>query len=511
LSGGFQPDNAWWSESARLLRSLKGMCMRGKAEAEIPAIVLFRNDLRLGDNRALAAAVATDAPLLCVLVFDEVSSGIRPLGGARRWWLHSSIAALQADLKERGATLVLRRGPMEDVVLGLQEETKASAIYWNRRYAPAEANADASMKTTLRQRGTVADSFDGQLLHEPTLLKTGAGGAYKVFGAFRRALDGHSEPRDPVDAPEKLVAWRGHVASEALDSWNLLPTKPDWAGGLRENWTPGERGARQRLDEFLEGRLDDYAAGRDFPAKEVTSRLSPHLAHGEITPYQILARLKDVRAKSKTEDVAKLRAELAWREFCYHLLFHFPALAQKNYNKNFDDFPWAKSRKDLRAWQRGETGYPIVDAGMRQLWQTGWMHNRIRMVVASFLTKHLLIDWRDGEDWFWDTLVDADAANNPGNWQWVAGCGADAAPYFRIFNPVLQGEKFDADHAYTKRFVPELEKLDGRFVQKPWTAPEKILAAAGLKLGRDYPVPLVDHDTARDRALAAYKSLKGDR
>ncbi len=484
--------------------------MRGKAEAANPAIVLFRNDLRLGDNRALVAASQAGAPLLCVLIFDEVSPGIRPLGGARRWWLHHSIQALQADLSKLGATLVLQRGAMEETVLDLQDRTKAGAVYWNRRYAPAEASADASMKAALRERGVRAESFEGQLLHEPTLVRTGAGGSYKVFGAFRRALDNQPEPRDPVDAPEKLVAWNGEVASDTLESWNLLPTKPDWAGGLRESWTPGEAGAQQRLDEFLEGRLEDYAAGRDFPARDVTSRLSPHLAHGEITPYQIFARLKRVRAEAKADDVAKLRSELAWREFCYHLLFHFPALAEKNFNDSFDRFPWAKSQKVLHAWQRGETGYPIVDAGMRQLWQTGWMHNRIRMVVASFLTKHLLIDWREGEQWFWDTLVDADPANNPGNWQWVAGCGADAAPYFRIFNPVLQGEKFDGENAYTTSFVPELKNLDGKFVQKPWAAPQKALAAAGVKLGSDYPVPLVDHDTARDRALAAYKSLKGD-
>jgi len=486
------------------------MGMRGKAEAENPAIMLFRNDLRLGDNRALAAAADSGLPLICVLIFDETSPHVRPLGAARRWWLHHSIEALQADLAKLGADLVLRRGPTNEIALDLQKQTGAGAVYWNRRYAPAEAAVDKAMKAALRERGVKAESFDGQLLHEPTLLKTGAGGSYKVFGAFRRALDNQGEPRDPVDAPKKLVASQLQVKSDTLASWALLPTKPDWAGGLRETWTPGETGAHQRLEAFLEDRLEDYAAGRDFPAMEVTSRLSPHLANGEITPCQILARLNRVRAKAKADNVAKLRSELAWREFCYHLLFHFPALADKNYNASFDRFPWAKPKKGLRAWQRGQTGYPIVDAGMRQLWQTGWMHNRIRMVVASFLTKHLLIDWRDGEQWFWDTLVDADPANNPGNWQWVAGCGADAAPYFRIFNPVLQGEKFDGDDAYTKHFVPELEKLDGKFAHKPWAAPEKTLAAAGVKLGGNYPVPLVDHETARDRALAAYKSLKGD-
>ncbi|MGE0283552.1 MAG: deoxyribodipyrimidine photo-lyase [Rhizobiaceae bacterium] len=484
--------------------------MRGKAEAKDPAIVLFRNDLRLGDNRALAAAADSGLPVICVLVFDETSLGVRPLGGARRWWLHHSIDALRASLAKLGADLVLRRGPTNETVLDLQKQTGAGTVYWNRRYAPAESDVDKTMKSALRERGVKAEGFDGQLLHEPTLLKTGAGGSYKVFGAFRRALESGAEPRDPVDAPNKLSAWQGRLKSDALEDWGLLPTRPDWAGGLRKTWMPGEAGAQQRLDAFLEGRLEDYAAGRDFPAKEATSRLSPHLANGEITPYQILARLNRIRAQANAADVAKLRSELAWREFCYHLLFHFPALAEKNFNDSFDRFPWATPKKGLHAWQHGRIGYPIVDAGMRQLWQTGWMHNRIRMVVASFLTKHLLIDWRDGEQWFWDTLVDADPANNPGNWQWVAGCGADAAPYFRIFNPVLQGEKFDGDGAYTKCFAPELEKLDGKFVQKPWAAPEETLATAGVKLGGDYPVPLVDHDTARDRALAAYKVLKGD-
>lgn len=474
-----------------------------------PSIVLFRHDLRLADNRALAAAAASDAPLLCAFVLDEVSPGIRPVGAARRWWLHNSIAALAAALEKIGGRLVLLRGPMEHVVANLIEQTGARTMFWNRRYAPAEAGADLRALEACRRRGVRAEVFDGALLHDPERMRTGADQPYKVFGAFRRALEKLPEPREPVDAPERIIPWTGKVDSDKLDHWRLQPTKPDWAAGLRETWTPGEAGATARLDAFLDERLDDYAEGRDFPAQEATSRLSPHLTHGEITPYQILASLKRLRQSGRSENAAKLRSEIAWREFCYHLLAHLPDMAERNYNADFDGFPWRKDAAKLAGWQRGETGYPIVDAGMRQLWQTGWMHNRIRMVVASFLTKHLLIDWREGEKWFWDTLVDADPANNPANWQWVAGSGADAAPYFRIFNPILQGQKFDSDGRYTRRFVPEIAGLPDKALQEPARASADELENASVKLGRTYPVPLVEHAAARDKALAAYKSMKG--
>jgi deoxyribodipyrimidine photo-lyase len=475
-----------------------------------PVLLLFRSDLRLRDNKALAAATAIGRPVLPILILDETSPGIRSAGAAKRWWLHRSIGALQADLSRVGATLILRRGRMAETVSKLCNEVDAGAVFWNRRYDPAEAAADAEVKAALRQSGIEAESFDGQLLHEPSRLLTGQGGPYKVYGAFRRALENGPEPRDPIDAPEHGNWFDGRVASEALEDWKLLPSSPDWAAGFAEHWQPGEAGGHNRLDDQLD-KLEDYPEGRDIPARDFTSGLSPHLAHGEITPFQIFSRLARLRAEPKLAGAVKFRAELIWREFCHHLHFHFPSLHEKNYDARFDRFPWRSDDKELHAWQRGQTGYPIVDAGMRQLWQTGWMHNRVRMIVASFLTKHLLIDWREGESWFWDTLIDADAANNPGNWQWVAGSGADAAPYFRIFNPTLQGERFDPEGDYVRRFVPEIASLDKRYAHAPWTAPEAELKAAGVKLGETYPVPLIDHKAARDRALHAFSSIKGDR
>ena len=473
---------------------------------DAPVLVLFRTDLRVADNRALMAASSTGKPVLPLFVFDQESDGTRPLGGARRWWLHHSLAALGKQLARLGAPLLLSRGRMEVVVDRLISETGADMVLWNRRYDPTEIAVDSRLKASLRERNIRAESFDGHLLHEPSLLKTGSGGSYKVYSPFWRALVTQGEPRDPLDAPRKLRG--GKVpASDELDDWALLPTTPDWAHGLRAQWTPGEAGAQDSLAAFVSGALDGYGQGRDMPGVAGTSRLSPHLAHGEITPFQILAALKPASVDAPSGDIEKFRKEVGWREFSYHLLFQNPSLAQVNFNRDFDAFPWAGNRELLSAWQRGLTGYPIVDAGMRELWQTGWMHNRVRMVAASFLIKHLLIDWREGEKWFWDTLVDADPASNPASWQWVAGSGADAAPYFRIFNPILQGEKFDPEGAYVRRYVPELAKLPAKYIHRPWDAPKDILSTAGVKLGADYPVPVIDHSLARERALGAYKSM----
>jgi len=484
--------------------------MTKREASQAPALLLFRHDLRIADNRAMAAAADTGRPVIPVFILDETSPGIRPLGGARRWWLHGSLTALSRDLKELGAPLLLRRGAMDDVVRELVHATNADCVFWNRRYDPAAAAIDARLKADLRAGGVAVETFDGQLLHEPTRLKTGAGTPYKVYSAFWRAFSGEEEPRAPVDRPTRLRPAAEMPAGDELADWRLLPEKPDWAGGLRESWQPGEDGAHAALDAFIDEHLAGYEQNRDIPARPATSRLSPHLATGEITPFQIFDRLRRAGRKLPPRDLEKFRQELGWREFCYHLLFHNGALAEENYNKSFDDFPWGPKRH-LRAWQRGETGYPIVDAGMRELWQTGVMHNRVRMIVASFLSKHLLIDWREGETWFWDTLVDADAASNPANWQWVAGSGADAAPYFRVFNPILQGEKFDPKGEYVRGFVPELEDMPAKFIHRPWAAPEATLADAGVTLGQSYPRPVVDHDTARQRALAAYQTMRGGR
>jgi deoxyribodipyrimidine photo-lyase len=318
------------------------------------------------------------------------------------------------------------------------------------------------------------------------------------------------DPHPPVPAPKKLPPLVEGIASEPVEDWKLEPTRPDWAGGLRESWTPGENEARERLADFLDD-IRGYADNRDRPDKPATSRLSPHLRFGEIGAAGIFHAARfasDQGAPSR--DIEKFLSELGWREFSYHLLNHFPDLGTKNLQSRFDAFPWRDDDKALRAWQRGRTGYPIVDAGMRELWHTGWMHNRVRMVCASFLIKHLLIDWRRGEEWFWDTLVDADPANNTASWQWVAGSGADAAPYFRIFNPVLQGEKFDPDGAYVRHWVPELAKLSDKFVHKPWLASPLELAEAGVTLGKSYPQPIVDHDMARKRALAAFETIRSE-
>ena len=484
--------------------------MSGKAQDkqdDKPVIVVFRDDLRLGDNKALSAAAASGRRVLPLYVLDERRAR-RPMGAARRWWLHHSLTALSEALDKRGAPLLLRSGDTHDIVRYLADEIGAGAVYWNRCYDPAVAAKDTRLKTALREDGIEAVSFDGQLLHEPTRLKTGGGTPFKVFTPFWKHLSSQGEPRDPVDAPRKLTPYDGKLKGDKLDDWHLLPTKPDWAGGLRETWTPGEEGAKARLAAFLEDALDGYAEGRDIPGREATSRLSPHLAAGEITPYQILHALTAYKGKASSRDIETFRKEVGWREFSYHLLFHNPDLADKNFNDRFDAFEWGNDSRLLKAWQGGLTGYPIVDAGLRQLWQTGWMHNRVRMIVASLLVKHLLIDWRRGEDWFWDTLVDADPANNPASWQWVAGSGADASPYFRVFNPVLQGQKFDPDGAYVRRYVPELAELPDKYLHNPWDAPKSVLEEAGVKLGADYPVALVEHQRARDRALHRYQQLK---
>lgn len=475
-------------------------------DASKPVLVLFRNDLRVADNRALVAAAQSGKPVMPVFIWDE-KDGSRPLGGAARWWLHHSLQKLSEKLADLGSGLCLRHGPAHETVTSLLKETGADTVLWNRRYDPPAAAADASLKKLLRKQGLTAESFDGCLLHEPSRLKTGAGSFYKVYTPFWKALCSGPEPRDPVDAPDKLVCSDREPKSEKLKDWNLLPEKPDWAGGLCERWNPGEEGAWTRLDEFLETELEDYAEGRDRPSADVTSGLSPHLAHGEITPFQILAALKRKKAAAGHEGREKFRKELGWREFCYHLLFHNPDLYSKNFNSAFDGFSWSGDPKNLLRWQRGRTGYPIVDAGMRELWTTGVMHNRVRMIVASFLIKDCLIDWREGEKWFWDTLVDADPASNPANWQWVAGSGADASPYFRIFNPILQGEKFDPEGIYVRRFIPALAKMPSKYIHRPWEAPKEVLAQAGVKLGSDYPVPVIDHREARELALKAYKSM----
>ena len=458
-----------------------------------PIIVWFRQDLRLADNPALTAAAKTGAPVLALYILDDEGPGKWAMGGASRWWLHQSLQALAGELSKIGGSLVLCRGRAETVLPKLAKVAGAGAVVWNRCYEPHTVERDKTLKAALPG----AESFNGALLFEPWEIKTGAGTPFKVFTPFWRACRAMPEPARPLPAPKSLKTVTG-VESDRLSDWKLLPHKPDWAGGLREEWAPGEAGAHKRLTAFLR-HIKGYREGRDRPDQEATSRLSPHLHFGEISARQIWHA---IRHRETTDDGEKFLAEIGWREFCHQLLFHNPQMPTKPLDERFAGFPWRDADAAFESWTKGRTGVPIVDAGMRQLWHTGWMHNRVRMIVASYLIKHLGIDWRRGEAWFWDTLVDADLANNSASWQWVAGCGADAAPFFRIFNPVLQGEKFDKNGDYVRRWVPEIAKLPDKYVHKPWEAPDDIRADV-----KDYPEPLVDLSEGRERALKAFRSL----
>jgi deoxyribodipyrimidine photo-lyase len=477
--------------------------------AESPVILWFRQDLRLRDNPALNAAMARRRPVLPLYILDDETPGRWKLGGASRWWLHRSLTSLAADLAKLGATLVLRRGRADAVIAELLRETGAAAVHWNRCYEPFAIARDGAIKKTLAAAGIAAESHNGALLTEPWTVCTKQGGPFKVFTPFWNEIRKRT-PERPTLAPASL---RGATApSDRLEEWKLLPRRPDWTGGLREAWRPGEQGAAIRIANFAKAALKTYDGDRDRPALPHTSRLSPHLHWGEISPRQawhgIAAGAQSLGLTIDGGPAGAWLRQIGWREFTHHLLYHWPTLPEEPWRAEFARFPWRDDGAGLAAWTQGKTGYPIVDAGMRELWHSGWMHNRVRMIAASFLIKDLLIPWQRGEDWFWDTLVDADLAQNAASWQWVAGSGADAAPYFRIFNPVLQGEKFDPDGAYVRRWLPELAGLPGEFIHKPWQAPAEMLQAAGVALGRDYPAPIVDHGAARDRALAALKGMK---
>jgi deoxyribodipyrimidine photo-lyase len=453
-------------------------------QADRPAVVWFRDDLRVADNPALTAAADSGMPVLCVYVLDEESPGVRALGGASRWWLHHSLVSLSAALDALGGSLTILRGPAERVIGDLLRETDAAAVFWNRRYGLAERTVDEAVKSAARADGREASSFGANLLFEPWTIHTGSGTPFSVYTPFWRACLAAPAPRRPLDAPTSITGAPPHPGLGVSDL-ELLPTHPDWTDGLREAWQPGEDPAHEALDRFLAEDVTAYTADRDTPGIDATSRLSPRLRWGELSPHQVWHATAAARDRSNAEGAATFLSELGWREFAYHTLFQRPALATENIRSEFDAFPWPRLHPAaLRAWQQGSTGVPLVDAGMRELWRTGTMHNRVRMVVASFLIKNLLIDWRLGEQWFWDTLVDADPASNPFNWQWVAGSGADAAPYFRVFNPELQREKFDRHGDYIRRWVPE------------WQT-------------EAYQEPIVDLAETRRAALAAYDVVKG--
>ncbi len=471
--------------------------------ATSPLIFWFRQDLRLSDHPGLTAALASGRPVIPLYILDE-TPGVRPLGGASRWWLHHALQSLRGMLP-----LVLRRGQAETVLLELIAQTGAAGVYWSRCYEPYAIARDSALKEKLKAAGLLAESFNSALLFEPWSISNKSGKPFQVFTPFWKHCIATAAIAPCLPA---LVQpnWQS-APGDALDSWALLPTRPNWASGFVPHWQPSEDGAQAALARFLDSAINGYKDNRNYPATLTTSRLSPYLHFGHISPRQIwdATHAAVLHGRVRTEnDSDHFLSEIGWREFAYHLLYHFPDLPQAPLNKRFAAFPWQEDGQGLQEWQRGLTGYPIVDAGMRELWQTGWMHNRVRMIVASFLVKDLRVHWQQGEAWFWDTLVDADLANNVASWQWVAGCGADAAPYFRVFNPVLQGEKFDPEGHYVRRYVPEIAALPDKWLHRPFEAPATVLEQAGLELERSYPRPLVDHAAARDAALAAYGEIK---
>ena len=476
-------------------------------DREPPVILWFRRDLRLADNPALQAAQVTGRPILPVYILDD-GPAVRPIGGASRWWLDKSLRALATSIAERGGRLVLRRGDSESELSRLIDQTGATCVMMNRLFEPDGWARDKDIAHALKADGIEVKGFNGTLLTTPGAVLNGSGGPYKVYTPFMKALRAQATAPAHTLGPRDLSG-AAEVDSDDIDAWDLHPTRPDWSTGFHGE--PGEAGAAKALSDFLKTGLKTYADDRDRPDRPGTSRLSPHLHFGEISPWRAWTAAYDATGSNRISEgqADKFTNELIWRDFSAHLLHHFPTLPTDAFRPEYDRMPWTNDAAQFEAWTKGRTGYPIVDAGMRELWTTGFMHNRVRMIVASFLIKHLLIDWRKGEAWFWDCLMDADLAQNSQNWQWVAGSGADASPYFRIFNPVTQGQKFDPDGAYVKRWVPELKRLSPALVHSPWTAPPEILRAADVTLGRTYPKPLVDHAEARARALAALKVVTG--
>ncbi len=472
------------------------------------SLVWHRLDLRLADNPALAAAAKRGVVIPVFIHAPDEEAPWSP-GGASRWWLHQSLAAFDASLRELGGQLIIRRGPTLATLRALIKETGATGVFWNRRYEPVVTVRDSQIKAALREAGLQVESFNGALLHEPGTIQNHSGKPFQVFTPFWKNCLTNPDPAEPLPTPKNLPTTERWPKSLALVELKLEP-RIKWAEGMRATWQPGEVGAGKLLKQFFANAFADYSDQRNRPDVRGTSRLSPHLHFGEISPRQVWQGL---RRHAGAQGITNWRssqffAEVGWREFAHHLLHHFPRTPTEPLREDFKKFPWSQDAEFLKAWQRGQTGYPIVDAGLRELWTTGWMHNRVRMIVASFLVKDLLLSWRDGAAWFWDTLVDADLAQNTLGWQWTAGCGADAAPYFRVFNPLSQGEKFDPRGEYVRQWCPELARLPDAWIHQPHKAPPHVLAQGGLVLARDYPEPIVNHAIARAVALEAFAKLK---
>lgn len=487
-------------------------------------IVWFRQDLRVADNPALLAAIDRGRPVVPVFIWAPHEETPWQPGAAKRWWIHHALQDLSESLAQRGVRLVVRQGDSRQILENLTDQTGADAVYWNRRYEPKVIQRDKLIKQSLMQRKITAESFNGHLMYEPWDVQTQAGTPYKVFTPFWRMAQSLVEPDKPLRTPRKIPSPSRLLKSDPIDSLKLLPTLP-WANGFKEHWQPTELGAHKRLKAFLKHKLAAYKTGRDFPADQVVSGLSPYLANGQISPRTIWHATKaaDLPATQEAEtNLRHFQSELGWREFAYHVLYHFPHTPGKPLHAKYGAFPWLKDDAALHQWHTGRTGYPLVDAGMRELWGTGSMHNRVRMVVASFLVKDLLISWEQGARWFWDCLVDADLANNTLGWQWAGGCGADAAPYFRVFNPTTQSKKFDSKGLYIRNWVPELSKLPPEALHEPSIAKPLALVEADVTLDTQashaayahvhtpgvYPEPVVDHGFARGRALEALNAVK---
>lgn len=472
-------------------------------------IVWFTQDLRTTDHEALTHA-ARRGPVVPVFVLDERAWRGWGLGGATRAWLHRSLGALERELLALGSRLVVRQGPAAAVLRDVAAESGATEVYCTRAWGPLLGDHQRQVAAELDRFGLRVRPYGGWILHDPRAVRTGGGAPYTVFTPFWKSAEPNLHVADPLPAPARLEAPATWPSSVALDALGLRP-RLGWDAGFWKLFEPGQRGAQQRLESFAHQGAASYGEDRNRPDLDGSSRLSPHLCFGEISPRQAWRRIERAQAAEPAHDSsghAHYLRELGWREFAWHVLEAYPTTLNSPLRSSWSQFPWRDSPADLQAWQRGLTGYPLVDAGMRQLWHTGWMHNRVRMVVASFLTKHLLLHWEEGARWFWDTLVDADAGNNTMGWQWAAGCGADAQPFFRIFNPITQGQKFDPHGTYVRRWVPELALLDARVIHEPWTAPALVLAAADVRLGETYPHPIVEHDAARARALALLEAQK---